>query len=75
MSLQSHLMIQQTVIKPIGYHRPLSTYFRAFKKAGFNILDFDEPEPVTSGVLMDKSKEMDSRLLPLVASFLLTKSK
>lgn len=48
----------------VGFHRPLSAYFKAFKKAGFSVEEFDEPT-----VSEDKKVKMN----PFVASFLLQK--
>lgn len=42
----------------VWYHRPLGTYWRAFKDAGFTVDDFDEPSP--SGSL---TKEIDPKRL------------
>jgi hypothetical protein len=61
-------------MKTVLYHRPLSTYFKAFRSVGFQIEDFDEPNLVHGSIPnYTPEKEMNSQLLPLVASFLLQK--
>lgn len=54
----------------VGYHRPLSAYFKAFKKAGFSLEEFDEPT-----VTGDESDERvrKTKMNPFVISFLLEK--
>ncbi|MFC2092839.1 class I SAM-dependent methyltransferase [Bacteroidota bacterium] len=40
----------------ISFHRPLSFYFKIFKDAGFNVIDFQEP-------VVDNNSEFDSELI------------
>ena len=58
----------------VSYHRPLSAYWRAFKDAGFDVIDFDEPvvaEPPPPDY--DRISLRRSRMRPNSVAFLLRK--
>lgn len=60
----------------ISYHRPLSAYWRTFRKAGFSIEEFDEP--VVSWPpppALDEREARRMRLVPWSVAFLLQKEK
>ena len=58
----------------VFYHRPLSAYWRAFRKARFEVMDFDEPvvaaEPPEG---YDLTRLQSARMRPLSVAFLLRK--
>lgn len=47
---------------PIGFHRTLSSYFRAIRNAGFSILDLIEPTPSQEAIEKDPHFEDDLRM-------------
>ena len=57
------------------YHRPISEYFRAFRTAGFQVTDCEEPrlEPERFHLVQDENCKRRSRLLPYSIAFRLEK--
>lgn len=60
----------------IWFHRPLSDYWKAFNKAGFTVLDFEEPRLTEERfhLVEDKQKRNKSKNLPYSVAFKLQKS-
>jgi len=58
----------------ICYHRPLSSYWKAFKNVGFKVKDFDEPIVAKEGTDLNPDRVTRNRMRPGSVAFLLKKS-
>jgi len=58
-----------------AFHRPLATYFKAFRKAGFSVTDLEEPHltPDRAHLATDPRRRRRSQLLPFSIAFRLTR--
>ena len=57
----------------VTFHRPLSTYFKSFKEAGFQVEDFYEPIMDKNETALPPDTVMKNRMRPNSVAFLLIK--
>jgi uncharacterized protein YhfF/protein-L-isoaspartate O-methyltransferase len=58
-----------------AFHRPLATYFQAFRKAGFTVTDLEEPRltPDRAHLVEDERRRRRDQLLPFSIAFRLSR--